>query len=345
MKKMMKTAFVCAFFAFASASPFATCRANDFFKVLDNINKGLETIQDASVQSVQVSSSFSSGAASGVGTVFTPDTKTIYVSYTAKGSSYDLPIQAVWSKISNGVASRIYTMSGKMPKSGSVAEFHLSSNGTWPLGDYKVDLIVQNKTAASASFKIDSSQSSGNAGVWNGTAVVEKAGVKDVVAAKGFASGKADGAASSFEELKTVYAVYTATGPSEGVEIQALWYSVDAKGAAVKIATLKGRMPASGSASEFHLSVSGSSWPVGSYRVDLLIDGAVAGSVSFKIDAPSNSGIWQTSGSVAGKTVQTAQEAGISVGDAVKTSSSSVESTVSKAQKDTSKALDDFFSK
>ncbi len=337
---MNKTAAIlAASLAFAAVE----AKANDFLKVLDTIGKVVDTVQDAAVKDAQASTGFANGAATGVGSVFPTGTKTIYVSYTASGATNALPIQAVWYQVKDSKDVKIYTLSSTMPKSGAVGEFHLGrQDASWPVGSYKVELVVNFKVLASVSFSVEEAQSSGSSGVWGGTAAaVQAPGVKDLSAATGFASGKAVGAASSFTQgVKTVYVVYTATGQSSGVKVQAVWQSLSSAGAATKIATLNSTLPDSGVAGEFHLSVNGASWPAGSYKVDLLVNGAAAGSVSFAVEEQSNSGVWSPSSSSASPS---ATPAASSAAPASSPSSSS--SAAAPASGEAQKALDDFFGK
>ena len=339
----MKPYLLLALLAFVASN----ANANDFLKVLDSINKAVETTDDAGVQNVQASTGFANGAATGVGSIFPTGTKIVYISYTASGASTLLPIQSVWYQVKNGKDFKIYALNATMPKSGVVSEFHLGrKDNSWPLGDYRVDLVVQSKVLGSASFKIDDSQTSGNSGVWGSdAAAVQAPGVKDLLAATGFSGGKAVGAGSSFQQgVKTLYIVYTTTGQSSGVAVQAVWSKLDSTGVATKISAMNSTLPASGVSGEFHLSVSGASWPAGSYKVDLLINGAIAGTVNFKVEELSNAGVWQVNDAQSSTTSSPSSNSTAQQPGAVKQWGDPAPAQ-SQQPGEAQKALDDFFSK
>ena len=315
-----------------------SAEASDFINVIDNVSKAIDTIQDLGVRSVQASTGFEAGAATGIASAFPTGTKTIYISYVAVGSSvFSTPIQANWHQLKDGQYGKFYTHNSTMPKAGVTDKFVLSrQDGTaWPAGDYRVDLVVQSKVAGSVSFSVSSaasSSSNGNTGVWGSSSTATPAatssaatattaatttaaavttatattaaatstaapvssspGIKDIQISSGFSAGKATGAASSFSQsTKTIYASYTATGQSTGVKVQSVWYQ-EKENTLVKIKTLNSTLPATGVSKEFSLSSSGDSWPAGNYRVEFLINGAIAGAAPFTIEN-SNSGVWQ----------------------------------------------------
>ena len=127
--------------------------------------------------------------------------------------------------------------------------------------------------------------------------------VKSVVMATGFTDGIPSGVATSFPpDTKRVYACYSSAGAVGNVQLQADWY-YGKDGSLAKITSSSNAMAKSGSVGEFHLEVASGKLPVGSYKVELLVQGKVIGGTSFKVDEAIGSGaVWNgaagTTGSV-----------------------------------------------
>jgi len=167
MKALFKTALLFSALAFAAA-----LHANDLLKALDTIEKVVDGTSAPSVGGVVVATGFANGAASGVATTFPPASKKLYACYTSAGAVGSSKLQAIWYYERNGSMTKIASSVDAMAKSGATGEFHLEvPSGTWPLGNYKVELALNGKVLGSASFKIEeASAASGSGAVWGGAA-------------------------------------------------------------------------------------------------------------------------------------------------------------------------------
>jgi len=165
MKSLFKTALFLSALAFAAA-----LQANDLLKALDTIEKVVDGTSAPSVSGVVVATGFASGVPSGVATTFPPASKKLYACYTSAGAVGSSKLQAAWYYEQNGAMAKIASSVDAMAKSGSTGEFHLEvPSGKWPVGNYKVELSLNEKILGSAAFKVEeASAASGSGAVWGG---------------------------------------------------------------------------------------------------------------------------------------------------------------------------------
>lgn len=88
---------------------------------------------------------------------------------------------------------------------------------------------------------------------------------------------------SVFAVRDTIYASVTTDGAGENATIAAKWSYVKQDGSTVPVNESSQTISASGpAATEFHIA-KGSSWPKGKYRVEVLLNGAPAGTREFEV--------------------------------------------------------------
>jgi len=83
----------------------------------------------------------------------------------------------------------------------------------------------------------------------------------------------------TFKPTDTIYVSVATDGSSPGAKLAAHWTYKDGQLVKHDETTIA---PTGSSATEFHI-VKPSGWPVGDYKVDVTLDGASAGSKSFKV--------------------------------------------------------------
>jgi len=95
------------------------------------------------------------------------------------------------------------------------------------------------------------------------------------------ADKKVTDAATTFAPKDTVYAVVSSEGTGPDVKLTAKWTFGD-KGQSVKDEDQKVTPNGTAGATEFHVSKP-SGWPVGHYKVEILVDGVSAGTKEFDV--------------------------------------------------------------
>lgn len=82
--------------------------------------------------------------------VFLP-TDTIYVSVKTEGAAQGARLQTRWSYQDKVVEESSETIS---PTGPAVTEFHLSKPDGWPVGSYKIEVLLNGVSAGSKSFEV-----------------------------------------------------------------------------------------------------------------------------------------------------------------------------------------------
>ena len=78
---------------------------------------------------------------------------TIYVSVATEGASPGATLVAHWTYKDGQVVKHDETTIA--PTGKAVTEFHIVKPGGWPVGDYKVDVMLDGAPAGSKSFKVE----------------------------------------------------------------------------------------------------------------------------------------------------------------------------------------------
>jgi hypothetical protein len=79
-------------------------------------------------------------------------TDTIYASITTEGTSPGATLAAHWTYKEGQLVKHDETSIA--PTGKAVTEFHIVKPGGWPVGDYKVDILLNGTYAGSKSFKV-----------------------------------------------------------------------------------------------------------------------------------------------------------------------------------------------
>lgn len=79
-------------------------------------------------------------------------TETIYVSVTTEGSSPGAKLAAHWTFKDGQLVKHDETTIA--PTGNATTEFHIAKPSGWPVGDYKVEVMLDGAPAGSRSFKV-----------------------------------------------------------------------------------------------------------------------------------------------------------------------------------------------
>lgn len=164
IRKMKKIVF-----AIFATIPFAIFA--DFWKELDKVVNVLEELAAPTISNICFSADVINGKPTQISSSFPKNTKKIHVWLNIYGLGEGQSVSSVWSREQNGQFVKIYELSklGPTDKSQSYMDFSLAvpESSFWPVGQYKVDLVWNNKIIGSSKFQITDSISGGE-GIWQG---------------------------------------------------------------------------------------------------------------------------------------------------------------------------------
>jgi len=79
-------------------------------------------------------------------------TDTIYISVSTEGASPGARLAAHWTYKNGQLVKHDETTIA--PTGSSVSEFHIAKPSGWPVGDYRVEVMVDDAPAGAKSFKV-----------------------------------------------------------------------------------------------------------------------------------------------------------------------------------------------
>jgi hypothetical protein len=247
------TRFLLAFVAFAWVSAFAAPQYRDI--VLSEQKKGPAV------------------------SVFKPDTPLLYLNAKLADVPDGAILRGEWIAVKTTEAPPNYKILAKeLPKEKNwgAVEFTLSKPGNgWPAGDYRVDLFIDGKPAGSVPFKV--AAAGGGAAPSSGAARYENVVMSDRKRGPPMKEFKPSTA--------KIYVDAAVSGASEGTLLKAQWIAEKVEGAPPDYAidTTELKVKKNTDSVEFRLSKPNKGWPIGTYRVELLVDGKVVQKLSFRV--------------------------------------------------------------
>ncbi|HOK04325.1 MAG TPA: hypothetical protein P5105_07020 [Victivallales bacterium] len=149
---------------FLSVSIFA-----DFWKELNKVVDVIEELSAPVVSNLCFADSIENDRPSGISKSFPCNTRKIHVWFNINGASPDQTISSVWMKKKSKEYVKIYELSKQAPPQNvNYMDFSLAvpENNMWPVGEYKVDIICNNKVLATGIFQITEAVKGGH-GIWN----------------------------------------------------------------------------------------------------------------------------------------------------------------------------------
>jgi hypothetical protein len=103
--------------------------------------------------------------------------------------------------------------------------------------------------------------------------------------ADAYMSADPDGAArtTTYAQEDVFYAIVNLANAPDDTEVRAVWYAVDVEGADPETLIDEATIASSDAMLTFDLANTGMLWPVGSYRVDLYLNGELETSLAFSV--------------------------------------------------------------
>ena len=216
----------------------------------------------------------------GVSDVFPPDAGTLYAWFRIAGHKQPTKLRGEWHYLGGGGDRMVIAsdLTIQPNESWGDFQFELPPGRPWPLGAYRVDILMDGKVAASVPFRIEQAAAK--------PAPQAQAAPKIVEAkpARGVKDGKPVDPGDVFApDTNPIYVWYRLSGNAKSVEIRSVWHYL---GGGEASEAEGGTHPAGREWGYLGKELPpGRPWPLGEYRVDILIDGAKAASVPFRVAA------------------------------------------------------------
>ena len=204
-------------------------------------------------------------------TTFKQD-EVFYLLVTLANAPDDTVTKAVWYAVNaEGLAKDTKIDEAEFESGDQEITFDLSNTTAWPVGDYKVELYLNDKLDRTLEFKVEGSptaaSTSGSATGYQAY-MVSKAGGQDIQT-------------TVFGTDEPFYLVLDLTSAPANTTSKASWYAVSAEGVDPNL--LIDEVEAQESdVITFNLSNDGP-WPVGTYKVEVYINNALDQTLQFTV--------------------------------------------------------------
>jgi hypothetical protein len=215
------------------------------------------------------------------GEVFAPDAGTIYVWFRMAGHDAPTALRGVWHYLGGGGDRVIISSEIIMQANQDWGDFQLElpPGRPWPTGEYRVDIFIADKQAASVPFRVAEASA-------QPTPAAPK--IVEAKPARGVKDGKPVDPRDVFTpDMNPIYVWYRIAGNAAPAEIRSIWHYLGG-GEDVASEAEGGTQPAGREWGYVGKELPpGGTWPLGEYRVDIMIDGRVAMAVPFRVaDVP-----------------------------------------------------------
>jgi hypothetical protein len=209
------------------------------------------------------------------GAVFKSDTKELFVWFRLSGVTAPTQIRSVWNYVAPDGDQFIVQSEATARPENQWGNFRVEgpAGRPWPTGQYRVDIFISGKKAASVPFRVED--------------VVAHPAIVAARAALGVKDGEPVGVSEVFApDAGTLYAWFRIAGHTQPVKLRGEWHYLGSGGDRMVIASDLTVQP-NESWGDFQFELPpGRPWPLGAYRVDILMDGKLAASVPFRIEQP-----------------------------------------------------------
>jgi len=222
----------------------------------------------------------------GVSEVFAPDAGTLYAWFRIAGHTRPVKLRGEWHYLGSGGDRMVIAsdLTVQPNESWGDFQFELPPGRPWPLGAYRVDIIMDGKVAASVPFRVEAAA----AKPVPAKPVAEAA--PKIVEAKAALGVKEGGVPVGVTEVFApdagrLYVWFRIAGHDRPVKLLSEWRYLGT-GRDELLADIEMTGQPGKDAGHFALELlPGRLWPLGAYRVDILLDGKVAASVAFRVAA------------------------------------------------------------
>ena len=207
------------------------------------------------------------------GEVFRPDAKTIYVWFRIAGVNAPTRLRGIWNYLRPGGDEFIVESEAVVQPGHDWGGFQIEGppGRGWPVGNYRLDILLGDRKAASVPFRV--------AGAAQAVIVAARA-------ARGVKNGEPVSPGETFApDAGTIYVWFRLAGHEAPTALRGVWRYLGGGQDQVIISSELMMQPNQDWA-DFQLELPpGKPWPLGEYRVDILIGDKQAASVPFRIAA------------------------------------------------------------
>lgn len=208
------------------------------------------------------------------GDVLTQDRSPIYIWFRIAGHDRPVKLLSEWHYLGTGRDELLadIEMTDHPGKEGGHFQLELQPGRLWPLGEYRVDILIDGKVAASVPFRV------------RAPAVQPK--IVEAKPARDVKDGKLVDPRDVFTpDMNPIYIWFRIAGNTAPTEMRSVWHYLGGGGDDASEAD-GGTLPAGRETGYFGKELPpGTSWRLGEYRVDIMIGNTKAASVPFRVEA------------------------------------------------------------
>jgi len=194
-----------------------------------------------------------------------------------------------WEKGAKG-SKLLYRQEGKIETESGVLIPSLERDDDWVPGEYEIRLYLQNKAAGNASFQIiEPSTTEGDPAPQKGSlpSSVGK-GIDSILFTKtvvdnGGNEPQPGEVANQFRPDEPFYMLIKYHGMHPEDHLTVRWYKIDSTGKTLLFEEKGGRFDRAAGTALSKIELEGTPWPLGNYRVELLVNGVPVGTGDFEI--------------------------------------------------------------
>jgi len=195
-----------------------------------------------------------------------------YALVTLENAPDDTATKAVWYAVdAEGIEKNFKIDEAEFTSGDQEVTFNLSNDQLWPIGDYKVELYLNDKLNQTLEFSVEGSAASAN--------TPAGAAAFDAYMVSKFNGG--DTQTDVFAPVEPFYLIVDLTNAPADTVSKAAWYAVDVVGAEANSLIDESEFQGNGEVT-FDLSNNGL-WPTGSYKVEVYINNVLDRTLQFTV--------------------------------------------------------------